>query len=108
MFNRTNIQYTLLVPPTISSGTNVSGQGGAVCIVKETAFNPVPTLVPIGATVSPGPGIPPLLQAGQTLTIIPPNTNVTLQYGAYSSIIYIESYNFLKVTNGQGNLVFST
>jgi hypothetical protein len=109
MFNRTNIQYTLLVPPTISSGMNASGQGvGAVCIVKETAFNTVPTLVPIGATISPGPGIPPLLQAGQTLSIIPPNTNTILQYGAYSSMIYIESYNFLKVTNGQGNLVFST
>jgi hypothetical protein len=114
MFNRTNLQYTLLVPPTITTIYDSSGQlvqvtsPAAVCIVKETAFNPVPTLVPIGATVSPGPGIPPLLQAGQTLTIIPPSTQYPLQYGAYSSMIYIESYNFLKVTNGQGNLVFST
>jgi hypothetical protein len=114
MFNRTNLQYTLLVPPTITTIYDSSGQlvpitsPAAVCIVKETAFNPVPTLVPVGATVSPGPGIPPLLQAGQTLTIIPPSTQYPLQYGAYSSMIYIESYNFLKVTNGQGNLVFST
>jgi hypothetical protein len=113
MFNRTNVQYTLLVPPTLTTTFNASGQQvpitnpSAICIIKETAFNTVPTQVLPGATVSPGPGIPPLLQAGQTLTIIPPRTNIVLQYGAYSSMIYIESYNFLKVTNGQGNLVFS-
>jgi len=113
MFNRTNVQYTLLVPPAITTTVNASGQivpitsPSAVCIVKDTAFNSVPTLVPNGSTVSPGPGIPPLLQAGQTLTIIPPTT-YPLQYGAYSATFYVESYNFLKVTNGQGNLVFST
>jgi hypothetical protein len=114
MFNRTNLQYTLLVPPTVTSTIDASGNTvpvsspPAICIVKGTEFNPVPTQVPIGATVSQGPGIPPLLQAGQTLTIIPPSTQFNFQYGAYSSTIYIESYNFLKVTNGQGNLVFST
>lgn len=114
MFNRTNLQYTLLVPPTVTSIINASGESvpvsspAAICIVKETAFNSVPTQVLPSATVSPGPGIPPLLQPGQTLTIIPPSSTFTLQYGAYSSTIYIESYNFLKVTNGQGNLVFST
>jgi len=114
MFNRTNLQYTLLVPPTVTSTIDSSGNvvpvssPAPVCIVKETAFNTVPTLVPIGATVSPGPGIPPLLQAGQTLTIVPPSTQFNVQYGAYSATIYVESYNFLKVTNGQGNLVFST
>ena len=114
MFNRTNLQYTLLVPPTVTSMVDASGNTvpisspPAICIVKGTEFNSVPTQVPVGATVSQGPGIPPLLQAGQTLTIIPPSTQFNLQYGAYSSMIYIESYNFLKVTNGQGNLVFST
>jgi hypothetical protein len=114
MFNRTNLQYTLLVPPTVTSMIDGSGKTvpvsspAAICIVKGTEFNSVPTQVPVGATVSQGPGIPPLLQAGQTLTIIPPSTQFNLQYGAYSSTVYIESYNFLKVTNGQGNLVFST
>lgn len=114
MFNRTNVQYTLLVPPTVTSTIDSSGNivpvssPTPICIVKGTEFNSVPTQVPLGATVSPGPGIPPLLQAGQTLTIVPPSSQFNFQYGAYSSTIYIESYNFLKVTNGQGNLVFST
>jgi hypothetical protein len=105
MFNRTNLQQTLLVPPVIQSGVVTQS---AVCVIKSTVFNSTPTPVPNGATTSPAPGIPPLVQAGQTLTIYPPPTNLGLQYGGYNSIIYIEAYNFLKVTNGQANLVFNT
>ena len=105
MFNKTTFQYTLLVPPVVQTGA-VSQT--PLCIIKSTAFNSTPTPVPDGATVSPAPGIPPLVQAGETLTVYPSPTNLQVQYSGYSSMIYIESYNFLKVTNGQANLVFNT
>jgi hypothetical protein len=110
MFNKTNLQYTLLTPPVVQTGP-VSQI--PVCVIKNTTFNTNPTVVPVGATTVPtnasGQAIaPPAVQAGQTLTVYPSPTNVQIQYNGYSSIIYIESYNFLKVTNGQANLVFNT
>jgi hypothetical protein len=110
MFNKTNLQYTLLTPPVVQTGP-VSQI--PVCVIKNTTFNSTPTVVPVGATTVPtnasGQAIaPPAVQAGQTLTVYPSPTNVQIQYNGYSSMIYIESYNFLKVTNGQANLVFNT
>lgn len=105
MFNRTNFQYTLLVPPVVANG-QVSQT--PVCVVKSTVFNPNPTPVPAGATVSPSPGVPPLLSPGEVINIYPKPTNLDIQYEGYNTIVYIESYNFLKVTNGQANLVFNT
>jgi hypothetical protein len=110
MFNKTSFKYTILVPPVVQTGT-VSQV--PVCIVKDTAFSSTPTLVPNGATTVPvnasGQAIaPPLIQPGQTLTVYPSPTNLQIQYNGYSSMVYIESYNFLKVTNGQANLVFNT
>lgn len=105
MFNKTTFKHTLLVPPIVQTGT-VSQI--PVCVVKDTALSTNPTHVPNGATTSAAPGIPPLIQPGQTLTVYPSPTNLQIQYNGYSSIIYVESYNFLKVTNGQANLVFNT
>ena len=110
MFNKTNFQYTLLTPPVVQTGP-VSQI--PVCVIKNTTFNSTPTVVPVGATTVPtnasGQAIaPPAVQAGQTLTVYPSPTNVQIQYNGYSAMIYIESYNFLKVTNGQANLVFNT
>lgn len=105
MFNKTMFQCTLLVPPIVQTGA-VSQV--PVCVVKSTTFNSTPTLVPAGATTSPAPGIPPLISPGDTVTVYPSPTNLQIQYDGYSSMIYVESYNFLKVTNGQANLVFTT
>uniref|UniRef100_A0A6C0B6D1 Major capsid protein N-terminal domain-containing protein n=1 Tax=viral metagenome TaxID=1070528 RepID=A0A6C0B6D1_9ZZZZ len=105
MFNKTSFKHTLLVPPVVQTGA-VSQI--PVCVVKDTALSTNPTPVPNGATTSAAPGIPPLIQPGQTLTVYPSPTNLQIQYNGYSSIIYVESYNFLKVTNGQANLVFNT
>lgn len=107
MFNKTTFKYTLLVPPVVQLPGTVVSQT-PVCIIKDTALSSTPTPVPVGATTSPAPGIPPLVQPGQTLTVYPSPTNLQIQYNGYSSTVYIESYNFLKVTNGQANLVFNT
>ncbi len=102
MFNKTNIVYTLQVPPTITNSLQTS-----VCVIKSTVFNPVPTPAPVNATVPPGPGLPPLVQPGQTINIFNPITGNNQAY-QYNGTIYIEAYNFLKVTSGTANIVFST
>jgi Major capsid protein N-terminus/Large eukaryotic DNA virus major capsid protein len=105
MFNRTNLRYTLLVPPTVATGVITQTP---ICVVKSSVFSPNPTPVPPGATVSPAPGIPPLISPGEVIQIYPQPTNLDIQYGGYLTTVYIESYNFLKVTNGQANVVFNT
>jgi Major capsid protein N-terminus/Large eukaryotic DNA virus major capsid protein len=101
MFNKTNLRYTLLVPPTVATGTITQTP---ICVVKSTVFSPNPTPVPAGATT----GSTPLISPGEVIQIYPQPTNLSVQYGGYLTTIYIESYNFLKVTNGQANIVFNT
>jgi hypothetical protein len=79
-----------------------------VCVDKSTVFSPTPVPVPVTATVSPAPGIPPQYQPGQTITVYSAPSNLNVQFQGYNTIVYIESYNFLKVTNGQANVVFNT
>jgi len=106
MFNRTVFQYTLLTPLTLVTDASLSQP--PICVVKSTVFNPNPTPVGGAATISPTPGVAPALQPGQTQLLYPVPTNRSIQFGAYTSMVYVESYNFLKVTNGIANLVFNT
>jgi hypothetical protein len=105
MFNKTTFSYTLLTPP-ISATANTTQT--VVCVDKSTVFSPNPVAVPTTATVSPAPGIPPQYQPGQTITVYSAPSNLNVQFQGYNTIVYIESYNFLKVTNGQANVVFNT
>jgi hypothetical protein len=108
MFNKTRLQYTLQVPAVDQEAVAASeANNPPVCVVKSTVFNPVPTPVPANATVPPGPGLPPLFQANQTISIYSAPTNNGMAF-QYNGIIYVESYNFLKVTGGTANVIFST
>jgi len=103
MFNKTNIVYTLQVPPAVGTPPPQT----SVCVIKSTVFNSVPTPAPINATVPPGPGLPPLVQPGQVINIYNPVAGNNQVY-QYNGTIYVESYNFLKVTSGTANITFST
>ena len=105
MFNKTNFRYTLLVPPTVASSTTTQT---ALCVTKDSVNSTIQVPVPLGSTVSPAPGVPPLIQPGNTITVYSTPTNLYVQYQGYNTIVYIESYNFVKVTNGQANVVFTT
>lgn len=108
MFNKTAIQYTIQVPP-VDQAVAAAAQTNnpPICVVKSTVFNPVPTPVPAGATTPAAPGLPPLLSGNQTITLYnePSQNGMVFQY---NGVIYVESYNFLKVTGGTANLIFST
>ena len=106
MFNKTYFNYTLLVPPV--KATSLTTQA-SLCVLKDTVFNSNPGPgVPIGSTASPAPGVAPLVNPANVVTLYSSPTNLDLQYQGYNSTVYIESYNFLKVTNGQANVVFTT
>jgi len=105
MFNKTTFRYTLLVPPiTPTSSTSQT----ALCVTKDSVNSSTQVAVPIGSTVSPAPGVPALIQPGTTITVYSAPTNLYVQYQGYNTTMYIESYNFVKVTGGQANVVFST
>jgi len=108
MFNKTFFQYTLQVPPTDPAllAANDAQLNPPVCVVKSTVFNPVPTPVP-NPLPPELPGEPPLFQPGQTIQLYsaPVNNGQVFQY---NGVIYVESYNFLRVTSGIANLIFST
>lgn len=108
MYNKTALQYTLQVPPVDQAAVaQAEINNPPICVVKSTVFNPVPTPVPINATVPPGPGLPPLFQPGQTISLYSAPTTNGMQF-QYNGMIYVESYNFLKVTGGTANVIFST
>jgi hypothetical protein len=105
MFNKTYFRYTLLVPPVVATAQTTQT---AVCVVKSTANTNSPVPVPAGSTIPPRPGVPPIIEPGNTITIYSAPSNLYVQFQGYNSVIYIESYNFVKVMNGQANVVFST
>ena len=105
MFNKIYLQHTLQVPPVNPALVNQTIP--PVCVVKSTVFNPVPTPVPANATVPPGPGLPPLFTPNQTIQIYQNQTTNGMVY-QYNAVVYVESYNYLKVTSGTANLVFSS
>lgn len=106
MFNKTYFNYTLLVPPV--QATSLTTQA-SLCVLKESSFNTNPGPgVPIGSTISPAPGVAPLINPANVVTLYSSPTNLDIQYQGYNSTVYVESYNFLKVTNGQANVVFTT
>jgi hypothetical protein len=102
MFNRTNFQYTLQVPPIVNAVNHTSQ-----CVIKSTVFNPVPTPVAPESTVPAAPGLQPAVSPNDVLRITNPLTDNGMAY-QYIGMIYVEAYNFLKVTSGQANLVFNT
>jgi len=92
MFNTTILRLSTLEPPQLPTAN-----GTSVCILKSTAFNPRPTVVTNPSLYSPEEVV---------YTI-----NRTLQQTVpYSFIVtaHVESYNFLRVYRGIGNVVFSS
>jgi len=105
MFNKTTFRYTLLVPPTVATSTTTQN---ALCVTKDSVNSTIQVPVPVGSTESPAPGVAPLIQPGNTITVYSTPTNLYVQFQGYNTNVYIESYNFVKVMNGQANVVFTT
>lgn len=118
MFNKTLLRNTLITPPAASGGGGgiPAGTNVVACILKSTAGskNPIQVL-PAQTRPSIGPNgeiIPPLYGPEDVISIVT-KTDATgtplnsFQY-TYSVRAYTESYNFLRITGGIGNVVFSS
>jgi hypothetical protein len=92
MFNNTILRVSTLEPPTLPAG-----QGTEVCILKSTAFNPRPTIV-----VNPS-----LYNPEEVIYTINRTVQQTVPY-TFTVTAHVESYNFLRVYRGIGNVVFSS
>jgi Major capsid protein N-terminus/Large eukaryotic DNA virus major capsid protein len=104
MFNRTLLRNTLISPPyttSTQSGTGILQQ----CVLKSTVNNPNPTVVNPNAVDQYGN---PLYTPDQLVTIITKAPNTTVYQYTYTVTAYTESYNFLRIVGGIGNVVFSS
>jgi hypothetical protein len=99
MFNRTILRNTYVTPPlttSLSVGNNVNG---TFCVLKSTALNANPTFVRADNINKYSPD--------ELVRIVRKTDAQTLAY-SYNVRAYVESYNFLRVLGGIGNVVFSS
>jgi hypothetical protein len=91
-FNKTILRLTTQEPPFAENLTSTQR-----CVFKSTALNNRPVGVINPALVSPE----------QVVTIITKPITEVREY-TYSVQAYVESYNFLRITRGIANVVFSS
>jgi len=99
-FNKTILRNTYVQPPY----TTTSGSPTQVCILKSTASSPNPTIVNPNAVGTNGK---PLYSPSDIVTVIRKGDAQTFSY-TFTTRVYVESYNFLRVLGGVANVVFSS
>jgi hypothetical protein len=104
MFNRTLLRNTLITPPYTTSVENGSGII-QTCVLKSTVNLPNPTVVNPNAVDRFGKLI---YTPDQLVTIIQKAANTTVYKYTYNVRAYTESYNFIRILGGIGNVVFSS
>jgi hypothetical protein len=104
MFNRTLLRNTLITPPYTTSVENGTGII-QTCVLKSTVNLPNPTVVNPNAVDRFGKLI---YTPDQLVTIIQKAANTTVYKYTYNVRAYTESYNFIRILGGIGNVVFSS
>jgi hypothetical protein len=100
MFNQTILRVTTQDPPVPTyDGLVLQGTTQPVCVLKTTALDKRPVVV--------SRNNPMKLNPDQTISIIRKEDSVVRAY-TYSVRVYVESYNFLRITRGIANVVFSS
>jgi len=100
-FNKTILRNTYVQPPFTSSGIVGPAQ---VCILRSTANSPNPTVVNPNAVGTNGQL---LYSPNELVTVIRKGNAQTYSY-TFTTRVYVESYNFLRVLGGVANVVFSS
>lgn len=99
MFNKTTLRLTVQDPPLTDNQEVLPG-----CILKSTALS----AVPVGVTANtPGDIAGMGLRPDQVISTITKPVDFVRPY-TYTVTVYVESYNFLRVTRGIANVVFSS
>jgi hypothetical protein len=104
MFNKTLLRNTLITPPYTTSVENGTGII-QTCVLKSTVNLPNPTVVNPNAVDQFGKLI---YRPEQLVTIIQKAANTNVYKYTYNVRAYTESYNFIRILGGIGNVVFSS
>ena len=99
MFNKTLLRLTLQEPPISENQTILSA-----CILKSTAFNARPVAV---TSQTPGDIMGTGLRTDQVISTVTKPITALRPY-TYTVSAFVESYNFLRITRGIANVVFSS
>jgi len=108
MFNKTILRNTLVTPPIIDApnvNPNVGPGQNQFCVLKSTVNNPNPTIVNPNAVDEYGKLI---YTPDQVVTILKKSPNGAVYKYTYTVRAYTESYNFIRIIGGIGNVVFSS
>ena len=98
MFNKTILRVTTQDPPTpVYTGFAIQGTVAPLCVLKSSALNNRPVVITNIAGVN----------RDQTVSIISKQDSVVRAY-TYTVRAFVESYNFLRITRGIANVVFSS
>ena len=104
MFNKTILRNTLVQPPFIPAPAQVNNVT-QFCILKSTAGNANPTVVDPNAKDQYGNL---LYKSNELVTVLRKAPNAGVYTYTYNVTAYTESYNFLRILGGIGNVVFSS
>jgi hypothetical protein len=98
--NKAILRLTLQQPPPAASQPDAPTTT-TVCVLKSTALNTNPTIIPAGLIN--------LYSPDQLLTVVQKSTNSTVLFEyTYTVNVYVESYNYLRIVSGLANLVFAS
>jgi hypothetical protein len=100
MFNKTILRLTVQDPPIASTDVGIIDD----CILKSTALSALPVSV---SANTPGDVVGRGLRADQVIRTVTKPIDVVRPY-TYTVTVYVESYNFLRITRGIANVVFSS
>jgi hypothetical protein len=105
MFSKTILRNTFVLPPYIVSGSGNAGAPTQVCVLKSTATSANPVIVNPLAVDQYGKL---LYKPNELVTIFTKAaTGQTFDY-TFTVRAYVQSYNFLRIIGGMGNVVFSS
>jgi hypothetical protein len=103
MFNKTILRNSYVQPPIVNPAPNAVA---TVCILKSTAFSPNPTVILNPNIIDTLTG-KPLYSPDDLVTVVTKANSATLEYN-YNVRVFVETYNFLRIMGGVGNVVFSS
>lgn len=101
MFNKTILRVSTQDPPIIDSSLSIDT---SVCVLKSTALNKTPVIVDPTLKTPDGK----FVYNSEEVVRITNNSYQESRSYTYTIVAHVESYNFLRITRGIANVVFSS
>lgn len=105
MFNRTMLRNTFVSPPYAEEVQNGTANT-TICVLKSTATSKNPIVITNPNVL--GSDGKPLYKPEDVVTIVQKSASGETYKYRYTVRAYVQSYNFLRILGGLGNVVFSS